>query len=114
VNPVNVPWTEGTGATSSGASWKTADGSINSWKCGCFGGNYDLAAAATVTLSSSFAPGGWVEWDVKALAQEWFDGVRLNYGVEVLMDPTSGSSVIFNSKEATYAPQYMPQLVLTY
>lgn len=107
VNPVNVPWTE------NGASWKTANGSPNSWKCGCFGGNF-AAAAASATLSSSFTPGGWVEWDVTALAQEWFDGVRLNYGVGVLMDPTSGSSVAFNSKDATYAPQYMPQLVLTY
>lgn len=107
VNPVLAPWTE------NGATWKTANGSMNSWLCGCWGG-YFAPAAASATLSSSFTPGGWVEWNVTALAQEWLDGIRLNYGVGVLMDPASASSFAFNSKEATFAPQYMPQLVLAW
>jgi hypothetical protein len=102
-----VPWTE------KGATWKTANGFSNSWGCANGGGGCFGAAAATATLSSSFT-GGWVEWDVKALAQQWFTSPGTNYGVGVLMDPTSASSFLFNSKDTNYAPQYWPQLVLTY
>jgi hypothetical protein len=101
VNPVNVPWTEG------GANWKTADGSSNSWKCGCFGGNF-AAAAASATISSTFVS-GWVEWDVTALAQEWLDGIVPNYGAGVLID--TSSAAIFDSREFTVN---QPQLVITY
>ncbi|MDO8208474.1 MAG: DNRLRE domain-containing protein [Gallionella sp.] len=102
------PWTE------LGVTWKTADGSSNSWGCGNGGGGCFGAAAATASISSSFTPGSWVEWDVTALAQEWYTNPSLNYGVGVLMDPTSASAFAFNSKEATFAPQYVPQLVITW
>ena len=101
VNPVNVPWTE------NGANWKTANGSSNSWACGCFGGNF-AAAAASAAISSTFTSGS-VEWDVTALAQEWVDGIVPNYGVGVLID--TSSAVIFNSREFTVN---QPQLVITY
>ncbi|HUY03593.1 MAG TPA: DNRLRE domain-containing protein [Rhodocyclaceae bacterium] len=101
VNPVNVPWTEG------GASWKTADGTSNSWKGGGFGGNFG-AAAASATIGSSYTS-GWVEWDVTALAQQWINGGSPNYGVGVLID--TPSIIIFNSREFT---ANQPQLVLTY
>lgn len=101
VNPVNVPWTEG------GASWKTADGTSNSWKGGGFGGNFG-AAAASATIGSSFTS-GWVEWDVTALAQQWINGGSPNYGAGVLID--TSSAVTFNSREFTVN---QPQLVLTY
>ncbi len=101
VKPVTAPWTE------SGASWKSADGSSNSWTCGGFGGCF-AAAAASATLSSTFTS-GWVEWDVTALAQEWVDGIIPNYGVGVLID--TSSVVIFDSREFT---ANQPQLVITY
>jgi hypothetical protein len=101
VNPVNVPWTE------AGASWKTADGTINSWKGGGYGGNFG-APSASATISSAFTS-GWVEWDVTALAQQWLGSPSLNYGVGVLID--TSSEVIFNSREFTVN---QPQLVLTF
>lgn len=101
VNPVNVPWTEG------GATWKSADGTSNSWMNGGFGGNFG-AAAASATIGSSYTS-GWVEWDVTALAQQWINGGSPNYGVGVLID--TPSIIIFNSREFT---ANQPQLVLTY
>jgi hypothetical protein len=104
VNPVQAPWTE------TGATWKTANGSSNSWLCGCFGGNFG-AAAASATISSSFTAGS-VEWVVTGLAQQWVDGIIPNYGAGVLTGTTS--TVYFNSRTAPVNPQYLPQLVITY
>ncbi|HEY5291522.1 MAG TPA: DNRLRE domain-containing protein [Burkholderiales bacterium] len=101
VYPVNAAWTE------SGANWKTANGSSNSWLCGCFGGNFG-PAAASANITSSFSS-GWVEWDVTALALQWFASPSTNYGVGVEIN--TSSAVIFNSKDFTVNP---PQLVLTY
>jgi len=108
VNPVKVPWTE------KDATWRTANGSSNSWTCGGFGGCF-AAAAASATISSTFTS-GWVEWDVTALAQEWLDGIVPNYGAGVLwvdgaVQNDTSAAVIFNSREFTVN---QPQLVITY
>ena len=91
--------------TELGATWRRSDGT-SGWSA-AWGGSYDLPAAASAALSSSFTS-GWVEWDVKALAQEWVDGAP-NYGAFVLID--TSSAVVFNSREFTVN---QPQLVITY
>lgn len=98
--------------TENGATWKKSYG-MTAWSMG-FGGTYDLPAAASTALLSStdMTHGVWVEWDVTALAQDWYDRPALNYGAFVLID--TSSAVAFNSSEATFAPLLMPQLVITY
>lgn len=91
------------------ANWKRS-AMMSPWSMG-FGGAYDLTAAASTPLLSSvdMTDGEWVEWDVLALAQDWYANPSLNYGAFVLID--TSSAVIFNSSEFT---ANQPELVLTY
>jgi hypothetical protein len=108
VYPVNnyIPWTE------KFVTWNRANGSPNSWGCANGGGGCFGAAAASATLSSTFTS-GWVEWNVKALAQQWLDGSVPNYGAGVMMDTTA--QAVFDSRESTVNQnQNRPQLLITY
>ena len=72
---VTRAWTEGTGASGSGATWNRADGST-SWTSA--GGDYDAASGITVAL-----PGvsGWNNFDVTQHVADWVAGTHPNYGV---------------------------------
>jgi hypothetical protein len=54
-------------------------------------------------------PPGWVEFDVKGLAQEWIDGVTPNNGM--LMRNVSSDRVELGTREAA---ANRPQLVISY
>jgi hypothetical protein len=73
------------------------------------GGDYLASSAATLAVPASFN-GGWIEFDVTALAQAWVDGVTPNDGVIVLEN--SNDHFYVASRQAGGATA--PQLVLTF
>ena len=110
-------WTEGskTGSgTADGVTW-TKRIPPTSWSN--FGGTYRTASVAmAVEESSGLSPPpgsfrtGWLSWDLKALMQEWVDGVTVNNGVLLISTVTDEQSV--DSKEK--GGSTIPQLVITY
>ena len=71
--------------------------------------------ATAVDESTSASPlaagftGGWINFDVKTLAQEWVDGVRVNNGFVLYTEVADQLSV--NSRENS---ANKPQLIVTY
>ncbi len=105
-NKVFNPWTE------NGANWVTRDG-VTSWSGGA-GGYYGFDGGlpiSTQPITSAFVS-GWVQWDVKPLAQGWLSGTYPNYGVGVMID--TSSVVTFASREESVNVDHRPQLVITY
>jgi hypothetical protein len=87
---VTRAWTEGTGASGSGATWNRADGSVN-WTSG--GGDYDSATGIATVL-----PGvsGWNSFDATQHVVEWVAGTQPNHGMLV-----AGGSGVNNGKFAS-------------
>jgi N-acetylneuraminic acid mutarotase len=65
-------------------------------------------ATTTSPLAASFTS-GWVDFDIKALVQEWVDGVRVNNGLVIYTDVPDQFSI--NSRENSAKN---PQLIVTY
>ncbi len=72
-----------------------------------------LAVAADEATSTSPLPsnfnGGWITLDIKALAQEWIDGIRPNNGLVIYTDVSDQFNI--NSRENNTKN---PQLIVTY
>ncbi len=65
-------------------------------------------ATTTSPLAAGFTS-GWVDFDIKALVQEWVDGVRVNNGVVIYTNVADQFSV--NSRENS---ANKPQLIIKY
>ena len=102
VKPVQVfnvteAWVEGTlagGTPANGATWRKKDGTLD-WAGGT-GGSHSPTPAATLNIASTFIS-GWFELDLRALAQQWVDGVTPNHGVIVTL--SSNEALQINSRE---------------
>ena len=95
-------------------SWNKKDAA--NWTT--LGGTYrtpSVAMAVQETSGTSPPPGtfttGWLYWDLKALTQEWVDGITANNGV--LLISTVRDEFRADSKENA-TPANRPQLVITY
>jgi N-acetylneuraminic acid mutarotase len=65
-------------------------------------------ATSTSPLASGFTS-GWIDFDLKALVQEWVDGVRVNNGLVIYTGVSDQFSI--NSRENS---ANKPQLIVTY
>ncbi len=115
---------EGTSQSSGniyGATWPSRDFGF-AWTT--WGGTYDAthkyATGRDESTGNSPLPGsfngGWVTWDLTALAQGWVDGVIVNNGLLVKSNPTDSTySVKFVTDENNSAGgSHRPQLVVVY
>ena len=110
-------WVEGTKAgsgTADGLTWNKKDATTN-WTTA--GGTYRMPSVAMAVVESSGVsppPGtfttGWLTWELKALTQEWVDGVTINNGV--LMMSTVADEMKAVSRTGTSGST--PQLVVIY
>ena len=104
IHRVTRTWTE------AGSTWNTYDGS-NNWTTA--GGDYDAAADANATPSSTTA-GTQTNWTITSLVQEWVDGTA-NNGMIVKLTTESGNTTghLFRSSDNADAAT-RPKLVITY
>jgi len=100
------PWTEGTGAAGSGASWASADG-VEAWTTA--GGDYDPASGVAITLSPN---GTWSTWDLTAQTAAWVAGIQPNYGIALIA--ASGGANTFTSSDDAANPTLRPRLALNF
>lgn len=100
------PWTEGTGAAASGATWTTYDG-VRSWATA--GGDYDPASGVAITLPGNAA---WATWDLTAQTTAWNAGTQANYGIELVA--TTGTNDTFVSSDEPSSVTLRPKLTVTF
>ena len=98
------------------ATWNdpaTPIGFLNSILWQLLGSIYRLTPTGTATLAQGVKDGRWVEFDARALVQEWVDGVTVNQGVVVRSTTSASDELKFSSREAL-DPTRRPRLVVTY
>jgi Tfp pilus assembly protein PilX len=108
-------WVEGTGAAGSGATWNSRTGAIN-WTTAGATYRLPLLSAATEETSGLSPPPaafatGWITFDLKAMTQEWVDGITANNGV-VIISTVADSMTIPSRQNGTVGNR--PQLVISY
>lgn len=101
---VTRPWTEGTGAVGSGATWNTSDG-VTTWTTA--GGDYDPAGVAIVLPGINT----WATWNLTAQTAAWAAGTLPNNGI-LLVASGAGSTAFASSDNLTATNR--PKLVITY
>ncbi|NNJ99354.1 MAG: DNRLRE domain-containing protein [Desulfatitalea sp.] len=117
---VKNPWVEGS-SQSNGATWYEFDylddqlSQENDWETQ--GGDIDRSTdfgfgANGIIAKKMFSQGGWVEFDITALANLWLDGSMPNHGI-MIESLEKGNSVYFYSSEYNDAA-YRPKLSITY
>jgi hypothetical protein len=113
---VTNSWREGTGGTTwtGDANSSTIDGVTwnerwygTNWSSA--GGDYDLTAVGTTTVS---AESTWVEIDVTDVVQDWLDGTYDNYGLILMTTPGNLWPRFFSSDWSASA--YHPKLSVNY
>jgi Ice-binding-like len=104
---VTTPWTEGTGAIATGATYKTSNGSCL-WSAAGGGGDYDPVATSSI-VADKFV--GLKSWEATSLVQGWVDGSYANYGM-ILVPTSGGDGGDFISREANATLQ--PKLLVSY
>lgn len=105
---ISEAWVEGTKTgvgNSDGATWVNKN-ATTAWTSA--GGSYGATAVAALGLPATFAS-GWIELDVKTVAQQWVDFPAQNYGVIVTL--STGETFNINSRENA---ANKPQLVITF
>lgn len=103
---VTKPWTEGTGAAGSGATWNAYNG-VNSWATA--GGDYDPASRVAIVLPGNNA---WATWDLAAQTAAWTEGTQPNYGIALVA--TTGSSDAFVSSDEMSSITLRPKLTVIF
>ncbi len=108
VHPLTVAWTQGTGATNSGVTWRRRDG-VAAWTTA--GG--DFATAPSATTATGTTNGAVVTWDVTAAVRDMAAGRVVNNGWLIKdANEASGGEFVFASREHGTASK-RPQLVVT-
>ena len=111
VHRLTRDWVEGTrngGGIADGATWETHDGA-SSWSQP--GGEYDPTVYSARYVTSG-GVGGWDQWDITDLVQEWVSGTIPNYGLLLLGDGTV-SNVKWASRDTNNPPD-APKLTIVY
>jgi hypothetical protein len=107
VYPLSAGWTEGTGRTGSGATWRRRDG-VTLWTRA--GG--DFTGAATATTGTGTVNGAVLQWNVTADVKAFVSGA-LNAGWIIKdLAETSGGEFVFASRQNNTATR-RPQLAVT-
>ncbi|MDQ1740120.1 MAG: hypothetical protein QOE53_1772, partial [Pseudonocardiales bacterium] len=114
--PATAEWSEGTAHSTcsrDSATWYEAYGGVP-WAAN--GGDYDPAAAATVTHAGGELP-AFDDFDITALAAKWVSGAVPNHGLVLRQDqetPGTGSLLSYHSDDFSVAPSLRPKLVVSY
>ncbi len=108
IHRVTSDWDQGTndGGAWTGATWTQRQDSVY-WVTD--GGDYDAAAIASATISTT---NGLYSWDITSLVSNWVNGSYANQGL-ILTGGTVGTLVGFSSSNNTNADQH-PKLTITY
>lgn len=102
---VTKPWTEGSGAAGSGATWNSYNG-VNAWTAA--GGDYDPPPGVAIALPGSNT---WATWDLTSLTAAWTAGTQPNHGIALVASGGGGNSFA-SSDNGTAANR--PRLVVTF
>jgi RHS repeat-associated protein len=116
VHRVTANWLEGSGidkCTGDGATWYESDDGVR-WMQD--GGDFDAAAAASLSLPSG-SQAGWSQWSLTSLAQQYANNTHPDLGLLLKLDDetrVAGKSVDFYSSDFNVAPTLRPKLVVNY
>lgn len=123
VGPVNLhrataAWEEGSANSScdgSGATWSDAAGGAVAWTSA--GGDYIPTAIASASPTSRSA-GGWDDFAIAELVQDWIDGSAPNHGllVRLATEPSGSTTNYFTVRSDDYGldPTTRPKLTVTF
>ena len=93
------------------ATWQSEGSGMSSWTTA--GGDFDPAAAASVTENSPLAH--WDSWDITGLVQNWDGGAQAQNGLIVKHHTESGAPAIYwIGAGSSYSIALRPKLVVTY
>jgi hypothetical protein len=107
-------WTEGTGngtASNDGATWPKYEG-VNNWSTA--GGDFNSSSPPSANALNSI--GGWVNFNVSGLTQNWVSGTITNNGafIKKSVEGLVNDYKTFYSSDYTNDPTLRPKLVIEY
>jgi hypothetical protein len=107
VYPMSAGWTEGTGSTSSGATWRRRDGATFWSRAGG-----DFTGVATASTATGTTSGRALQWNVLADVKAFMAGTSNAGWIVKDLAESGGGEFIFASRQSSTATR-RPQLVVT-